>query len=90
MQKKKIFIGLVLIMTTIQVKAQYAKTDSTYKKFFIGSTLFVLSNFIPDDNPPDYGQLNFGYRLTGKDVITLELATWKYAWPIGIPYGKSF
>jgi hypothetical protein len=91
MQKKYLFIVLALsLASSLPLKAQYAKTDSTHKKFFIGSTLFVLSNFIPDDNPPNYGQLNFGYRLTGKDVITLELATWKYAWPIGIPYGKSF
>ena len=35
-------------------------------------------------------QLNLGYRLTGRDVVSIELKTWKYAWPLGIPYGKSF
>jgi hypothetical protein len=34
--------------------------------------------------------LNLGYRITGKDVISLELKTWKYGWPIGIPFGKSY
>ncbi len=34
--------------------------------------------------------LNLGYRITGKDAISLEFKTWKYAWPIGIPFGKSF
>jgi hypothetical protein len=91
MQKKILWIGLVLVLTSsLQVNAQYAKQDSTYKKYFIGSTLFVLANFIPDNNPPNFGQLNFGYRITGKDVISLELATWKYGWPIGIPFGNSF
>ena len=91
MQKKILFIGFVVMMTnTIQLKAQYAKEDSTYKKYFVGSTLFMLANFIPDDNPPNYVQLNLGYRITGKDVISLELRTWKYGWPIGIPFGKSY
>ena len=91
MQKKSLLFALTLMMaSTVQVKAQYAEQDSTYKKHFIGSTLFVLANFIPDNNPPDFVQLNLGYRITGKDVISLELKTWKYGWPIGIPFGKSY
>jgi hypothetical protein len=75
MQKKILFIGLVLIMTsTIQLKAQNAKQDSTYKRWFVGSSLLILGNFIPDDpNPPEYIQLNVGYRITPKDVIRLGL-----------------
>ena len=91
MQKKILWIVLAFVLAgTLTVKAQYAKQDSTYKKYFIGSTFFMLANFIPDDNPPDFLQLNLGYRITGKDVISFELRTWKYAWPIGIPFGKSF
>ena len=91
MQKKILWFALILMMaSTLQVKAQYAERDTTYKKFFIGSTLFVLANFIPDNNPPNFVQLNLGYRITGKDVISLELKTWKYGWPIGIPFGKSY
>jgi hypothetical protein len=91
MQKKILWFALTLMMAcTLQVKAQYAKQDSTYKKYFVGSTLFMLANFIPDNNPPNFVQLNLGYRITGKDVISLELKTWKYGWPIGIPYGKSY
>ncbi|MFT2010105.1 hypothetical protein ACMA1I_15635 [Pontibacter sp. 13R65] len=91
MQKKILLVGLVVMLTsTLQLKAQYAKQDSTYKKFFIGSTLFVLANLLPDDNAPDFVQLNFGYRLTPKDVLSLELKTWKYAWSLGIPYGQFF
>lgn len=94
MQKKILFLGFVLVLiSTLHLKAQYAKTDSTYKRWFVGSTLFLLGNFAPT-NPPEFGQLNVGYRLTGKDAISIELITWKYAWPLGInpffekSYGK--
>ena len=94
MKKKNLWIGLVLVLTSsLQVKAQYAKTDSTYKRYFVGSTMFILGN-LATTNPPDFVQLNLGYRITGKDVITLEAKTWKYAWPNGIhpffskAYGK--
>ena len=72
-------------------KNQITKPDHTDKRYFIGSSFFMLGNFIPDDtNPPDFVQLNFGYQITPKDVISIEAKTWKYAWPLGIPYGKSF
>jgi hypothetical protein len=41
-------------------------------------------------NTPDFYQLNIGYRITAKDTVSIEAITWKYAWPLGIPYGKSF
>lgn len=94
MKSKSFLMGCVLLMaSTLQLKAQYAKTDSTYKRWFVGSTLFLLGNFSTTNNP-EFAQLNLGYRLTGKDVISLELITWKYAWPLGInpffskEYGK--
>jgi hypothetical protein len=91
MQKKILWFALTLMMaSTLQVKAQYYKQDSTYKKCFAGSTLFMLANLIPDNNPPGMVYLNLGYRITGKDVISLELKTWKYGWPIGIPFGKLY
>jgi hypothetical protein len=91
MQKKIVSFTLVLMVAgTLHLKAQYAEQDSAYKKFFAGSTLFMLANLIPDNNPPGMVYLNLGYRITGKDAISLELKTWKYAWPIGIPYGKSY
>lgn len=84
MQKKILWIGLALILAgSLQVKAQYDKQDTTYKKFFVGSTLFMLGNFATT-NSPEFVQLNLGHRITRKDVISLELITWKYAWPLGI------
>ncbi len=81
---------ILMMACTLQVKAQYSKKDSTYRKFFIGSTLFMIANVVDDNNPPGMLYLNLGYRLTGRDVLSLEFKTWKYGWPIGIPYGKSF
>ncbi len=92
MQKKVLFIGFVLLTTsTLQLRAQYAKTDSSYKRWFVGSTIFLLGNFATT-NSPDFVQLNIGYRITGKDVITVEPKTWKYAWPNGIHpfFNKSY
>lgn len=90
MQKKFLLLTLAILMTsTFHLKAQYSKQDSTFKKHFVGSTLFVLGNLAPK-NKPDFVQLNLGYRITGKDVVSLELKTWKYGWPLGIPYGDSF
>lgn len=90
MQNKIIVIGIVLLLTiNTRIKAQYAKEDSTFKECFIGSTFFMLGNLFPT-NSPDFAQLNFGYRITGKDVVSVEVKTWKYAWSLGIPYGKSF
>lgn len=92
MQKKLIGICLALVWAgSLQVNAQYARTDSTYKRWFIGSTLFLLGNLDPT-NPPGFAQLNIGYRITGRDVISLELKTWKFAWPLGINpfYNKAY
>jgi len=54
----------------------------------IGSTVFMLGNFLPE--PPQFYQLNYGYKLTEKDLIIVEAITWTYKTPLGIPYGPSF
>lgn len=92
MQTKKILIVIVLLGAFIlKLQAQYAKTDSTFKRWFVGSTLFLVGN-IDKVNPPGFAQLNLGYRITGKDVISLELITWKHSWPLGINpfYNKAY
>ena len=68
MQKKLLWIGLAIVFTiSLEVNAQYAKQDSTYKRWYIGSTLYLLGNFAEKHNP-QYIQLNAGYRITPKDV----------------------
>lgn len=96
MQKTTLWLVLALVLASnLQMKAQYAEADSTYKKWFIGTSLFVIIGNIADGgNPPNFAQLDIGYRLTGNDVIRFSPKTWKYAWPNGIhpflntAYGK--
>jgi hypothetical protein len=82
------------ITCTLSLKAQYKGTNSVYPRWFVGSTLFLLGN-LASTNSPDFAQLNIGYRISRKDVVTLEPKTWKYAWPNGIhpffnsAYGKA-
>jgi len=71
---------------TDSVSAQIEKQDLN-RRHFIGSSLFVLGNFLPE--PPSFYQLNYGYQLTRKDVIIVEAITWTYPEPLGIPYGSS-
>ena len=91
MRRRLIVLSVLLALaSSLPLKAQYAQQDTTYRKCFIGSTFFMLGNF-SESNNPEFVQLNLGYRLTGKDVVSLELKTWKYAWPLGIPlYDSSF
>ncbi|MCC7453550.1 MAG: hypothetical protein IT222_05240 [Crocinitomix sp.] len=85
MQKKKIFLLMALLGAfSLKVQAQYDQTDSTYRRWFVGTSLFVFLGNLDQENPPNFVQLDLGYRLTGKDIIRLSPKTWKYAWPNGI------
>ncbi|HUX53989.1 MAG TPA: hypothetical protein VMV56_06225 [Williamwhitmania sp.] len=89
MKRKIVLCYCVIVMTAVSVFGQQAQQDSTFKRFFVGSTFFMLGN-LDKRNSPDFVQLNLGYRITPKDVISIEAKTWKYAWPLGIPYGDSY
>jgi len=94
MQKKILWIGLAIVFTSsLQVNAQETNEefnqDSTYRKWFIGSTVLLLGNFSKTNNP-GYIQINAGYRITPKDVIQLRFKRSQYAWPIGLPFGPDF
>jgi hypothetical protein len=90
MQKNVLWIGLALMLaSSIQGHAQVAQKDSTYKRWFIGSSLLMFGNFDQTNNP-GYIQLNAGYRVTPKDVVQLRFKRSIYAWPLGIPFGPSF
>ena len=89
MQKKILWIVLAMVLvSSLQVNAQNDKQDSTYKRWFFGSTLYLLGNFSKVNNP-EYVQLNAGYRITPKDVISFRFKRSIYSWPIGIPFGSS-
>jgi hypothetical protein len=85
MQEKIFWIGLAFVLaSSLRVNAQYAKTDTTYKRWFVGTSLFVIMGNFDKENPPNFAQIDIGYRITGKDIIRFSPKTWKYAWPNGI------
>lgn len=83
---------ILLALNTFSLAAQDANNQAE-SRWFVGSTLFLLGNFAPV-NPPEFFQINIGYRVTDKDIVVIEPKTWKYAWPNGIhpffneSYGK--
>lgn len=90
MQKKILSFALTLLAaSSVQVNAQSTQQDSTYKRWFVGSTFLMLGNF-DKVNTPEFIQLNVGYRITPKDVVSFEFKRSIYSWPIGIPWGPSF
>jgi len=84
-QKSILFVSFLMLIGLV-LKAQDADQD---KKCFVGSTLFMIANLVDDPEPPKYYQLNFGYRITPKDVVSLELITWKYYEPLGVPFSEK-
>ena len=89
MQRKILSFALTLMMvSTLHIKALYAQQDSSYKKWFVGSSLLMLGNF--SKISPEYVQLNVGYRITPRDVLSFDFKRSIYSWPIGIPFGPSF
>lgn len=84
----KIVLVLILSLSVSLAFCQEEIPQLSYKKNFIGSSLFTISNLLPD--PPSFYQLNYGHRLTAKDALIVEAITWTYKAPLGIPYGPSF
>ena len=77
----------MLVMSTV-----YSQSDTDEgldKRHFIGSTLFIIATPLLSPSP-EYFQLNYGYRITPKDVLSVEAITWAYQAPLGIPYGPDF
>lgn len=90
MQKNILWIVLAFVLaSSLRVNAQNHKPDSTFKRWYVGSSLFMFGNFSKVNNP-EYIQLNVGYRITPKDVVSFEFKRSIYSWPIGIPFGPSF
>ena len=85
---KSILTFLIGFLPAGIIFAQPSQKNSTATyKWYAGSSAFMLGNL--SANSPSFYQLNFGYRLTSKDMISLEAITWKYDAPLGIPYGPS-
>ena len=55
MQKKKIFLLMALLGAfSLKVQAQYDQTDSTYRRWFVGTSLFVFLGNLDRENPPNF------------------------------------
>ncbi|SEJ54975.1 hypothetical protein SAMN05192553_10526 [Cyclobacterium xiamenense] len=81
MQTNKRWLGVVVLMTiSCTLWVQYTGKE---RSCFVAGIFVLLANFA-QTNAPDFAQLNLGFRLTAQDVLSLELKTWKYAWPLGI------
>ncbi len=85
---RTILLTIILSISISSVFCQEKNENSKDKKHFIGSTFFMLANFSTNETP-NYYQLNYGYLITPKDVISIEAITWNYYEPIGIPYGSD-
>lgn len=83
------YLFFILFWTTIQTSLLSQSNNLSERKCFVGSTLFMLANLVDDPEPPKYYQLNLGYRVTPKDVISIEIITWNYYEPLGIPYSQK-
>jgi hypothetical protein len=80
-------LAAAILLTSAPARAQDVG-DTTSRRHFVGSSAFVLANIFLSD-APDFYQLNYGYWLTSRDVVSIEAITWKYDAPLGIPYGPS-
>ncbi len=90
MKSKSIFLTAIALFTLNNLFSQGISTnsDTIERKHFIGSTAFIIATPLLSPSP-EYFQLNFGYRLTSKDVVSVEAITWAYHAPLGIPYAHA-
>lgn len=59
------------------------------KKHYLGTQAFMILTPILDPSP-EYYQLNYGYRFTSKDELSIELITWRFGGPPGRPFGPDY
>ena len=63
-QKILIVLFIAFLGTKLSVSAQTETKDFTFKRHFIGSSLFTILNLFPD--PADFYQLEYGLLPTRK------------------------
>ena len=85
--KAKFYLFTILFLY-LGLKAIAQKGTPLESKQFIGSSFFMLFNLTND--PPEFYQLAYGYRLSPKDVIVGEAITWTYKGPLGRQYGPDY
>jgi hypothetical protein len=78
-------IALSVIASTALSAEESGRQPS---KLSIESSLWMLANMFPD--PADFYQLGVGFWLDEKNELYVNGTTWKYATPLGIPYGPDY
>lgn len=91
MSRLFLIVVAAIALAHAALKAQQ-DADVVAGRYFIGSSAFVAANLVLAGRPdaPDFYQFNAGYWLTERDAISVELITWRYVAPVGIPYGPCF
>ncbi len=87
MTRTNLILALLICLCATSAFGKNTDDTDTIWRHSIGSSLFLLGN-IDTGKPVYYGQLNYGYRLSPKDNILVEAATWTYYEPLGT-YGDS-
>lgn len=85
-------LGVVALLAPVAAHADDADDAdaSPPHRYWVGTSMFMLMNLVPFDQPPRFFQLNAGYILTKRDRLSLEAMTWRYYHPLGIPWGSSY
>lgn len=90
MKFKDILIYSFILLSATSIQAQDEENKYGFeRKYFIGSQAFMVFTPLLDPSP-EYYQLNFGYRISPRDEISMEGITWTYQGPLGRPYGPDY
>ena len=71
MRFKILLTFLFLVFSASLALGNEAGQNEPYRKHSIGSSLFLLGNFVPEDNIYAF-QVDYGYRFTPKDILIVE------------------
>jgi len=87
--RKLIILGLVLSFCTAGQSQNNEDKWGFEKKHYIGTQAFVIMTGVLDPSP-EYYQLNYGYRFSSKDELSVEAITWRFSGPPGRPFGPNY
>lgn len=76
----------VLVMVSTAALPARAEPGVT-RRHSVGTSLFSVANLAED--APDFYEVDYGYWLTGRDVVVAHAITWRYDAPLGIPYTSA-
>ena len=71
MRKRIILLIISLLFSSTMVFGQVNMQNDVEQKHTLESSLFLLGNLIPKDAVYAF-QLDYGYRLTQKDILIVE------------------